>query len=100
MLARAAFRAAGCRDYARVDVKLSGSGEAVIVDVRWGDLFATKGAFVLACDAAGYGLGGVLRRIVVEAQARYSKPPAAEEPPVESADILSLTDRRLAAGRA
>jgi D-alanine-D-alanine ligase len=98
-LARAAFRAVGCRDYARVDLRLPDSGGPVVVDVRWVDLFAGGGAFLKAADAAGYGLGGVLRRIVTAAASRHvSEPAAASETSREAADVVSLADRRAAGG--
>jgi D-alanine-D-alanine ligase len=99
-LARAAFRAVGCRDYARVDVRLTTSGDPIVMDVRCGDLFARGGTFVRASNAAGYGLGGVLRRIVGEAQRRYLSPLAENGPMIEPAGVVSLTERRAAAARA
>ncbi|MFN0058044.1 MAG: 7TM domain-containing protein [Planctomycetota bacterium] len=69
--ARAAYRAAGCRDYARVDVQFLAFDDPVVVDIRWVDLFAPRGAFLTAAQAGGYTLATLLRRIVVEASKRY-----------------------------
>jgi D-alanine-D-alanine ligase len=96
-LARAAFRALGCRDYARVDLRLPESGGPVVVDVRWADLFAGGGAFLKAADAAGYGLGGVLKRIVAAAGSRHATAPSSgDEPSVP--DVVSLAERRAIGG--
>jgi D-alanine-D-alanine ligase len=97
-LARAAFRALGCRDYARVDFRLPESGGPVVVDVRWADLFAGGGAFLKAADAAGYGLGGVLKRIVAAAASRYRTAPPSDDVPSGVPDVLSLAERRAIGG--
>jgi D-alanine-D-alanine ligase len=99
-LARAAFRAMGCRDYARVDLRLPDTGGPVVVDVRWADLFAGGGAFLKAAETAGYGLGEVLQRIVTAASARYATPPAVEQEPSPGADVVSLAERRAVGGAA
>ena len=97
-LARAAFHAAGCRDYARVDVRLPSAGEPVVVDVRWENLFARRGAFLTAAAAAGYGLADVMQRIVSEAAKRYGLWPSPEPELVAVADVVSLAERRVVAG--
>lgn len=69
--ARAAFRAAHCRDYARIDVRLTERNEPIVIDVRWLFSFARGDAFDRAAQAAGYSLGTLLRRFVNEAAARH-----------------------------
>jgi D-alanine-D-alanine ligase len=98
--ARRAFAAAGCRDYARVDVRLSTRGEPVVVDVRWADLFERKGPFLTAAQAAGYTLPTLLRRILDEAARRYVASASEEPKPakrVKDSNVVSLAERRAAA---
>ena len=68
--ARAAFRACGCRDYARVDLCLSESGTVWVLGVRTFDALARGGAFARAGEAAGYSFDRLIGRIVAEARAR------------------------------
>jgi D-alanine-D-alanine ligase len=97
---RKAFVAAGCRDYARIDVRLSTFGEPVVVDIRWLDIFDRRGAFVSAAAESGYTFPVLMRRIVDEAAKRYlsatvarmTKPEPAKESPV-----VPLAERRAAA---
>jgi D-alanine-D-alanine ligase len=66
-----AYAAAGCRDYARIDVRLTASGEPRVVYVRCVGILARCGSFVTSAVAAGYSFGELLNRIVDEAWARY-----------------------------
>ncbi len=68
---RKVFSAAGCRDYARIDLRLSTFGEPVVVDIRWLNIFDRRGAFVTAATEAGYTFPALMRRIVDEAARRY-----------------------------
>jgi D-alanine-D-alanine ligase len=96
-----AFAAAGCRDYARIDIRFSSlGGEPVVVDVRSADLLERRGAFLTSAHAAGYTLPALLRRIVDEAAQRYlASATAAAEPEAtgEESKIVSLAERRAAA---
>lgn len=76
--ARTAFRAAGCRDYARIDLRVTPFGEPYVLDIRWVDLFDRRGAFVLAAESAGYTFAALMRRIVDEAARRYAPTPRVE----------------------
>jgi D-alanine-D-alanine ligase len=96
--ARAAYRAAGCRDYARIDLRVSRTGEPCVVDVRWADQFSRRGSFVQAAEAAGYTFPALMRRVVDEAARRYvdrevSRP--RRDRAGESA-VVSLAERRAA----
>jgi D-alanine-D-alanine ligase len=98
--ARRAYAAAGCRDYARIDVRVSRFGEPVVVDIRCVHLFARRGAFVIAAEAAGYTFSTLLRRIVDEAAKRYLAAATAQAEITEPEDesrVVSLADRRAAA---
>ena len=97
--ARRAFAAAGCRDYARIDLRLTSLGDPVVVDVRWADLFERRGAFLTSAHAAGYTLPALLHRIVDEAAKRYlaSATAATESAKVaEESKVVSLAERRAA----
>jgi D-alanine-D-alanine ligase len=72
--AHKAYRALGCRDYARVDVRLKPSGELVVVDVKWASLLHPQGAFGRAAQIAGFTFAEVVARIVEAASQRYVLP--------------------------
>ena len=80
-----AYRALGCRDYARVDVRLRPSGELVVVDVKWAHLLYPEGAFGRAAEIAGFTFAELVARIVEAASQRYVLPAfpraSAREPP-------------------
>ncbi|HKA58102.1 MAG TPA: 7TM domain-containing protein [Gemmatimonadales bacterium] len=93
----AAFRAAGCRDYARIDLRVPRSGEPVVIDVRWSNLFALQGAFLTAAKAAGYEFATVTRRIVAEAAQRYVTSPSQTGESTNGTSVVSLATPRAAA---
>jgi hypothetical protein len=74
---RAAFRACGCRDYARVDVRVTESGEVLVVDVATHGILAGGGSFALAAAQAGYAFPQLVDRIAELARERH----LADEPP-------------------
>ena len=71
-VAVAAFAAAGCRDYARVDVRVSPAGELQVCDVLTMEILERGGSFMLAAEAAGYNVSSLLCQIVKLARARYA----------------------------
>jgi len=70
-LSRAAFRACGCRDYARVDVLVTETGEVLVLDVATHGILAGGGSFALAAAAAGYTFPQLMDRIVEVARERH-----------------------------
>lgn len=62
--ARAAFRACGCRDYGRVDIRIGEGGELWVSEVRTLGILAAQGAFALAGAKAGYEFPALMARIV------------------------------------
>ncbi len=96
--ARAAFRAAQCRDYARVDIRLTQFSEPVVVDVKWVDVLARRGSFMNAAEVAGYSYPALLHRIVNVAAQRYVSDARMEEERKADSTVVSLADRRAAAG--
>lgn len=96
--ARAAYVAAGCRDYARIDIRLTEHGEPQVVGVYAIGLFARNGSFAQAAQQAGCSFAELMRRIVEIAWKRYRPAPAlqlaadrAEHP------AIPLLDRKAAA---
>jgi D-alanine-D-alanine ligase len=67
-----AYIVAGCRDYARVDLRVPTRGaEPIVVGVQWAGVLVRAGSFVLSAEAAGYSLNSLMHRIVYEASLRY-----------------------------
>jgi len=97
--ARQAFRVAGCRDYARIDIRLSGSGVPRVVGVKWASLFARRGTFAQAAETAGCTFPALLRRVVDEAARRYLSraTPRRGRRRARDSSVVSLADRRAAA---
>lgn len=77
--ARAAFRACGCRDYARVDLRVAASGKVWVLGVRTFDALARGGAFARAGEAAGYTFDRLVGRIVEVARMRLGGSDARSE---------------------
>ncbi len=69
--ARATFGACGCRDYARIDLRLSESEEPWVLEIGSIGILEPGGSFALAAAQAGYGFGDLVCRIVEVARARY-----------------------------
>ena len=99
-LATTAFRALGCRDYARVDLRLGPAGQVWVESVHQVGILARHGAFALAAASAGHTHTQLLRLIVEEARKKYSPrairksgPPAArrtgERPAPEARALTS-----------
>jgi D-alanine-D-alanine ligase len=68
--ARAAFHACGCRDYARVDMRIDEAGEPWVTEVRTLGILAAQGAFVRAGAEAGYSFPALMARIVEATRTR------------------------------
>jgi D-alanine-D-alanine ligase len=68
--ARAAYRAAGCRDYARIDLRLGAADEPNVVRVQSQEILARSGSVAAMAAAAGLGWRELVRRIVEPAAAR------------------------------
>lgn len=69
-LARRAYLALGCRDYARVDLRLSASGEPYILEVNANPDLSPTACFAKALETAGIDRGDFLCRLVSGAVAR------------------------------
>lgn len=71
-LAVAAFRATGCRDYARVDFRLDDSGEPMILEVNPNPDLDPAAGFARALGAAGLAYGSTIEGLVRQALSRGS----------------------------
>jgi D-alanine-D-alanine ligase len=96
--AQLAYQTAGCRDYGRVDIRLASGDEPVVVDVKCTGLFARRGTFLMAAEAAGYDFATVMRRIVSEAAQRYVPRVDQAATAPAPARVVSLTESEVAAG--
>lgn len=67
-----AFHAAGCRDYARIDVRITPEGRIVVISVNVHDILAYSGSFAQAARAAGLGYQALINRITQAARERYT----------------------------
>jgi len=68
----AAFRACGCRDYARIDVCVGPSSDVWVLEVQTLGILASGGAFARAGAQAGYPFDRLVCRIIEVARSRCS----------------------------
>jgi D-alanine-D-alanine ligase len=66
-----AFRACGCRDYAVINIRLSPTGQPLVLEVRVSAVLEQGESFDIAADAAGLSFSKLLERIVLVARERY-----------------------------
>jgi D-alanine-D-alanine ligase len=67
----ATFRACRCRDYARVDIRIDGSGRPFVLEINSMAALGMGASYVLAAEAAGYSFSGLVNRILEVAHTRY-----------------------------
>jgi D-alanine-D-alanine ligase len=91
--AREAYIAVGCRDYARIDIRLTAAGRSQVIGVHAVGLFARKGSFAQSAEAGGYAFDELMRRVVEVAWKRYGVRPVVRLPSetAEKAKISLLT---------
>jgi len=82
-----AFNASGCRDYARIDLRLTDDGQPIVIDVKWDGVLTPRGSFARAAEAAGYSYARLLHRIIDTAAMRYGARPASTTMPFEAAEF-------------
>ena len=69
-----AYQAAGCRDYARIDMRLSGSNLPFVLEVNPNPDLTEGVSFMQSAEAAGLGFSRTLSAIVEFALTRKTKP--------------------------
>ena len=71
--ALAAYRALRVRDYGRVDLRLTDTGDVYVIEVNASCYLEKESEFAMAAEADGIGYTELVRRIVEEAQGRWAK---------------------------
>ena len=69
-LATQAYRALGCRDYARIDLRMTPAGEPMILEVNANPDMSPSACFAVALAAGGIDRADLMARIVRQAAAR------------------------------
>ncbi len=69
--ARTTFRTCGCRDYARIDFRISELGQAYVIEINTVGILDESGSFAKAGARAGYSHSQILGRVIEVARARY-----------------------------
>lgn len=75
-IARKTWRACGCRDYARIDIRIDGEGNPFVLEINSMASLGQGGAYVLAARTAGLSFRDLACRIVDVAHQRYFGEPA------------------------
>jgi D-alanine-D-alanine ligase len=70
------FHLVGCRDYARVDMRLDEKGEPYVLEINSMASLGRGGAYVMSARVAGYSFESLICRIVDLAHQRYFGAPA------------------------
>ncbi|MEZ4651350.1 MAG: 7TM domain-containing protein [Candidatus Eisenbacteria bacterium] len=78
-IARRVWRACGCRDYARIDIRIDENGRPFVLEINSMASLGQGGAYVLAARTAGYSFPALVNRIVDVAHERYFGCPAPRE---------------------
>ncbi len=74
-VARAAWTAIGLRDYGRIDIRLSATGEPLVIDVNPNPDITPGAGLAGAAERAGIGYTELIGRIVAGALSRRETPP-------------------------
>ncbi len=72
----ATFHACHCRDYARVDIRIDHQGDPYVLEINSMASLGPTGSYVLAAQAAGYTMDGLIAHILDVAHSRYLALPA------------------------
>ncbi|MCA9728363.1 MAG: ATP-grasp domain-containing protein [Candidatus Eisenbacteria bacterium] len=70
------WRACGCQDYARIDIRIDENGQPFVLEINSMASLGQGGAYVLAAKTAGYTFAQLVNRIVDVAHERYFGGPA------------------------
>ncbi len=69
--AKQAYRAIGCRDYARIDIRINEENEPCIIQIHTIGIFARNGSFAQSAKQAGYSFEDLMHRVIQLAWLRY-----------------------------
>jgi D-alanine-D-alanine ligase len=67
----ATFRACGCRDYARVDIRIDDSGQPYVLEINSMAALGMGASYVLSAKTAGLSFSTLVNRILDVAHRRY-----------------------------
>jgi D-alanine-D-alanine ligase len=84
------FHLVGCRDYARVDMRLDEEGNPYVLEINSMASLGRGGAYVMSARVAGYSFESLICRIVDVAHERYFGVPAKRTK--SSADAILIED--------
>ncbi len=98
-ISKAAFKAIGCYDCARVDMRLDKDGRFFVLEVNSLPSLGEHGSYTHAAQAAGLDYNTLVNRLVDVAAARYFSTPHRQQLPLKIADpgkfVFSyITERR------
>lgn len=71
-----AYRVSGCRDYARLDLRVSADNHVYVLEVNPNPDLTEGVSFMHSAEVAGHSFSATLRQIVEMAQGRAAPPPA------------------------
>lgn len=89
-LARRAFKALGCYDFARVDMRLDREGHFYILEVNSLPSLGGRGSYLVGAEHLGLDFTAVVNRLVEVASARYFGTPRPQRLSLKNADRGSL----------
>ncbi len=89
-IARKAFEALGCYDFARVDMRLDKKGNFFILEVNSLPSLGEHGSYLVGAEHQGLDFKGVINRLVESASARYFGIPRPQQLKFKNADPGSL----------
>jgi len=89
-LARKAFEALGCYDFARVDMRLDKKGNFYILEVNSLPSLGEHGSYLVGAKHLGLDFTSVVNRLVEAASARYFGTPRPQQVNLKNADPGSL----------
>ncbi|MEO8443878.1 MAG: 7TM domain-containing protein [Gammaproteobacteria bacterium] len=89
--ALAAFRICGCRDYACINIRVSTSGQPVVIEVETAGVLSQGGSFELAAAAAGLSFNELVNAIIDVARQRYRQPASGQ-----ALEVVPLHGREVA----
>lgn len=87
-VARAAYRVVGCRDYARLDLRLTDDDQPYVLEVNPNPDLTEGVSFMESAEKAGYEFGEALAEIVEMALERRHDPAAVPPPPSPEFSLL------------